>query len=68
MNSTQLNELSCRDEWTNKLHIKTKPGSNQDTEYVLYPTGNCDLNGRDYVALPKDLRITDAVKRQYNLM
>lgn len=67
MDTNQLNGLRRRDEWTNKLHLE-RANSKPDTKYVLYPTGNCDMNGRNYVALPKDLQITAAVKRQYNLL
>lgn len=36
--------------------------------YELHATGDADLNGRKYVALPKGLTLTDDVKRKYNLM
>ena len=36
--------------------------------YVLYATGNADLNGRKYVALPVETIIDDSIKKKYNLM
>lgn len=67
MNSKQLNELSHRDEWKGKLQVH-HANTRQETEYDLYATGNCDINGRNYVALPKNLKITGAVKQKYNLL
>lgn len=67
MNSKQLNELSHRDEWIGKLQVE-HTNTRQETKYVLYATGNCDINGRNYVALPKNLKISDDVKQKYNLL
>ena len=36
--------------------------------YELHATGDADLDGRKYVALPKETNITEDVKRKYNLM
>ena len=39
------------------------------TSYVLHATGDCDMNGRKYIALPANLNVNDpAVKFKYNLM
>ncbi len=39
-----------------------------DKPYTLYPTGNCTLNGRDYVALPANKPLTTEEKRKYNII
>ncbi len=36
--------------------------------YEYHATGDADLNGRKYIALPKETKITEEVKRKYNLM
>ena len=39
------------------------------TTYVLHATGDCDLDGRKYIALPANLNINkNSVKTKYNLM
>ena len=42
---------------------------NDNNKYVLYATGDCDIsNGRQYVALPANTKITPEIKTKYNLM
>lgn len=37
--------------------------------FTLQATGNCEIsNGRQYVALPTDLKITEEIRIKYNLM
>ena len=38
------------------------------SEFELHATGDADLNGRKYVALPKGTELTDKVRKQYNIM
>lgn len=39
------------------------------TSYVLHATGDCDINGRKYIALPAGLNAkSPAVKAKYNIM
>ena len=46
-----------------------KDSVNAENKYTLYATGDCDIrNGRQYVSLPSDLKITEAIKKKYNLM
>ena len=48
----------------NKFNDKTN-----GTSYVLHATGDCDMNGRKYIALPAYLNVNDpAVKAKYNIM
>ena len=35
--------------------------------YELHATGYADLNGRKYVSLPKGTKITEDIKRKYNI-
>jgi hypothetical protein len=41
--------------------------SEDKVNYKLYATGDADMTGRKYVALPANLTITDDVKKQYNI-
>lgn len=39
-----------------------------NVKYKLYATGDCNVQGRKYVALPENMQITEEIKKQYNLM
>jgi outer membrane protein assembly factor BamD (BamD/ComL family) len=43
--------------WRNGIFFTKEYPKNENVEYVLYPTGSCDLSGRKYVAIPKDVNI-----------
>ena len=41
----------------------------KEQTYVLHATGDADLNGRKYIALPSKCDVSDpTIKRKYNLM
>ena len=47
----------------------SKSKSKSDILYELHPTGECDLNGRKYIALPKNTNINDPnIRKKYNLI
>lgn len=56
----------------NMPHLKEKKNynyKNDNNKYQLHATGYCDItNGRTYVSLPSNLKITNEVRRQYNLI
>ena len=54
MNSTNLwsNSIKKPDTYVKKNAWDSEP------LYNLHPTGDCDLDGRKYIALPADLKIT----------
>ena len=42
---------------------------NKEQKYVLHSTGDADMNGRKYIALPSKCDVSDpTIKRKYNLM
>ena len=45
--------------------LKIKNGNNT---YHLYATGFVDCNGRKYVALPSNVKLTSTLKSNYNLI
>ncbi len=63
--SASLSSMNYSRTWNHCITIPEK--STQDT-YKLHATGDADLNGRKYVALPASMVITPEVKRAYNIM
>lgn len=45
----------------------TTVSNSSNGEYKLYATGDADLNGRKYVALPANKKVTDEDRRKYNI-
>jgi len=37
-------------------------------DYILHATGDADLQGRKYIALPKNTILTSDIKKKYNIM
>ena len=72
--SREILDLRKTKTWNRVLNTteaeKSNVGNVKDTTtYVLHATGDCDMNGRKYIALPANLDINDiAVKTKYNLM
>ena len=62
----QLNELNRRPYWRNTIPTeKCKPSG----KYKLYATGEvCATNGRRYELIKEGVKITDEMKKKYNLM
>lgn len=52
--------------WSGSLDVSNV--KDKKFKYVIHSTGDADMNGRKYVALPEDTRITSEIKRRYNLM
>ena len=68
----ELDSISKKDVWRNSLDMgetNKNEESRNNTKYKLHATGYADvMNGRRYVALPEDLKITEEIKKKYNLM
>ena len=62
----QLNELNRRPYWRNTIPTeKCEPSG----KYKLYATGDvCATNGRRYELIKEGVKITDKMKKKYNLM
>ena len=62
-------DLNKNDVWSRTpITIKEETNSN-DTKYVLHATGECDLNGRTYIALPASVNVNNSeIKKKYNLI
>ena len=65
--SSQLSTMNYSYPWNGKLTSPNDQKSSSDL-YELHATGNADLNGREYIALPKGITITPEIKRRYNLI
>ena len=61
-----IDSLTKTKNWNNCLYQPLKSKTNK---YKLYATGECDLTGRKYVALPIEININDPnIKNKYNLL
>lgn len=63
--SASISSMNYSRTWN---HCITIPEKTTQDSYKLYATGDADLNGRKYVALPASKVITSEVKRAYNIM
>jgi len=70
----EINDLNTTRLWRQTpITIKDKTNSNvtetNKPKYILHATGECDVNGRTYIALPANVNINDSeIKKKYNLM
>ena len=54
-------------ETPNKEKEKTDK-KNEQVKYILHATGDADMDGRKYIALPHNCRTSDeAIRKKYNL-
>ena len=62
----QLKEMNMAYPWNSqKINFK----DNNKTKYILYSTGDADINGRVYVALDSKIDVTnDEIRKKYNLL
>jgi hypothetical protein len=66
-NQYKINEMNKTELWNGS--INTPINSKEDTTYKLHATGNASIsNGRVYVSLPANLKITNKIKKKYNIM
>lgn len=42
--------------------------TNEKIQYKLYATGDADLSGRKYIALPSNQKLTQADYQKYNII
>ena len=71
--NSEINKLNKSDVWyrtpinVEKNSQESKSQKNQT--YILHATGDCDMNGRRYIALPSDCNHNSSeIKKKYNLM
>lgn len=65
----ELSKINSEYPWNGSIK-KINDNKNDDKKkFILHATGYCEImNGRQYVALPADLKITDDIRKKYNLM
>ena len=67
--SSELMSLNAGYPWRNCIIQPPKDIKSSPTNtYTLHATGDADLNGRKYIPLPVGTKITEEIKRKYNLM
>jgi len=65
--SKEIDWLNNTSTWVRTPIVKGEAKKN-DEKFVLHSTGDCDMNGRKYVALPQGCNTSDPdIKRKYNL-
>ena len=65
----QIQSMNSTSIWKNSIHIYRLNNQNKKQQYELHAMGDCDLNGRNYVALRKGTDTTDPkIKAKFNLM
>ena len=65
---SQLNKINSEYPWNGSIKIDSNK-NDEKKNFTLHATGYCEIsNGRQYVALPTDLKITEEIRRKYNLM
>ena len=67
--ASEINSLNNTPTWIGTpIKIEDKK-ENKEQKYVLHATGDADMNGRKYIALPSNRDVSDpTIKRKYNLM
>ena len=76
--NTQIRELNKTNLWLRTpiytpIDVKEKKPEKGKQEgeqtYILHATGDCDMNGRKYIALPSHCNHNDSkIKKIYNLL
>ena len=67
--SKQIRSMNVTNTWKNSIYIYKENNHNKKQQYELHATGDCDLNGRKYVALSKGTDTTDPkIRAKFNLM
>lgn len=67
MDYNTVTRMNYTNLWNGMIRMEDSKNKKEE-KYVLYSTGNADLNGRKYQALPASLVITPEIKNKYNLM
>lgn len=66
-NQYKINEMNKTELWNGS--IIEPVNTNKDCKYKLYSTGDATISkGRIYVSLPANLKITNEIKKKYNIM
>ena len=64
----QINGMRYNDLWRGGLSFGGDANKNKSGLWELHATGDADLNGRKYTALPAGTKITEEIKKKHNLM
>tara|TARA_B100001094_G_C18169142_1_gene794024 strand:- start:2133 stop:2348 length:216 start_codon:yes stop_codon:yes gene_type:complete len=64
----EIHTMNKKYPWNNSIK-NTALISQSYEQYCLYPTGNCNnSNGREYVYLKADIKLTQELKEFYNIL
>ena len=65
-----IHAKNLSDDWKNCISYTKEYPKTEHMRYVLYPTGECDLNGRKYIAIPEHVNIaySTQLKKHYHIL
>lgn len=68
--NSEIKELNKTKLWLKTpINVKEENTTVNKQTYILHATGDCDMDGRIYIALPSKCNHNDPnIKRKYNLM
>jgi len=65
----RLDKINYSYPWNGSIINSNESKSKENNTYKLYATGDANISqGRIYVSLPSNIKITDEIRRKYNLM
>lgn len=64
---SDIRSINKKRQWNYSINTVEIDNSNSNKNYKLYATGEADMSGRKYIALPSNTIITPKIKEKYNL-
>jgi len=62
-----LHSMNCVGDWRSCIKTDTKISQPASGLWELHATGYADMNGRKYQALPAGTKLTQEIKKKYNI-
>jgi hypothetical protein len=62
------NDPKYGNNWISNINDNININNNYDDKYKLYATGDSNLSGTKYIALPENMVITNDVINKFNLL
>jgi hypothetical protein len=68
--TNKLRSMNCDRNFASKPWINLEHAKDENTTYKIYATNNATLSGREYIALPSNLNLTNNSEgiKKYNIM
>ena len=69
--SEEIYQLNQGYPWNKSINcelVQNNKKTDSEKKYKLYATGDADLNGRKYIALPENHKLNETDKIKYNIL